>query len=102
MKNARTCPSGYRTIGNKCKTIVIFRKWKGKDGDVIALFPDVKADFEGNIMSYEHIGQHGAADYNHVVSKTRLATKKEFRPLLKELDDIGYKKSELEIRKKRL
>lgn len=101
MKDADVCPSGYRKIDNKCKMVVVFRKFKDKD--VIALFPDVEADMSGNCMSYQHIGQHGSAEYNYVIYKTKPATKREYKPLLNELTNlVGYEKSELEIRKKRI
>lgn len=69
-------------------TIVVFRVWKDA-GTVIALMPKEDA---GNFMcmAYEHIGQHGAADYSHVISKTRPATKKEYKDLEQELTQIGY------------
>lgn len=40
-------------------TQVIFRNFE--DGEVIALFPEIEADYSGNIQSYLHVGQHGAA-----------------------------------------
>ncbi len=75
------------------KTKVIFRVFK--EGDVIALFPSELADNRGNCMSYMHIGQHGAADYNGLVRTTRLATEAEYKALARELTSIGYN---LEIR----
>jgi hypothetical protein len=68
---------------------VVFRVWP--NGDVIALFPDEPADNEGHCMSYEHFGQHGAADYRHVSSQTRPATTEEAAELKAELENIGYK-----------
>jgi len=94
----KKCPKGYRNINGKCKTIVIFRKYR--DGDVVALFPDVKSDMKGNCMSYQHIGQHGGADYYWIVSTTQLATPREYKKLYQELLRQGYKKDDLEIRKK--
>lgn len=72
-------------------TKVIFRKWK-TNGDIIALFPEVPADNIGNLCSsYEHIGQHGGADYNLVVFyKTKPATPEEYADLKKELETLGY------------
>ena len=100
MKDADLCPSGYRRIDGKCKMVIVFRKFR--DGDVIALFPDDIDTFSRTVTSYQHIGQHGGADYSHVISITKPATKREFKPLLDELTDmVGYEKSELEIRKKR-
>jgi len=69
---------------------VVFRKFKS-GGDIIALFPRSPADVNGYFCaSYQHIGQHGAAD-PAIVSNTTLATPKEYDPLLKELKSIGYK-----------
>ena len=50
--------------------IVIFRRWKAEPKSVIALFPRIDAG-RGFCSSYEHIGQHGGADYNHVIASTR-------------------------------
>jgi hypothetical protein len=76
------------------KTKVVFRVWKGTSGagfagDVIALFPD---EYEGNGMcsSYEHVGQHSGAHYDHVIKKTRPAKPSEYRALDDELSNIGY------------
>lgn len=69
---------------------VIFRKWK--DGEVIALFPDIPFNTRDyTTMSYVHMGQHGAADYSGVIAETRPATEPEYRDLLAELQSIGYK-----------
>lgn len=68
---------------------VIFRTWR--DGDVIALFPDIDADCTGlHCGSYMHIGQHGAADYRLVVQRTRPAVPVEYAELKAELEQIGY------------
>jgi len=85
------------------KTKVVFRVFKRDtknrkvaDGDVIALFPEQR--WEGwCCSSYQHVGQHGGADYSYVVSVTRPATEAEIAPLKKELEGIGY---ELEVRKR--
>ena len=69
---------------------VVFRVWPVKDGgDVIALFPTLPEGF-GRVTSYQHIGQHGAADYGLVVWSTRPATPEEYAPLERELRSIGY------------
>lgn len=80
---------------------VIFRTWNWWPGTVIALFPEVIRSSWGNedrIMSYEHIGQHGMADYQHVIQLTRLATPTEYRDLANELTTLGY---DLRIMKRR-
>lgn len=69
-------------------TKVVFRKFK--EGDVIAMFPQIPSDPQGYFcMSYQHLGQHGGAD-PAIVNDTKLATKAEYAPLLKELKMIGY------------
>jgi hypothetical protein len=73
---------------DKHKTKVIFRKFK--DGDIIALFPELQADMSrGNCQSYQHVGQHGAASYD-LVNNTKPATKEECANLAAELTSIGY------------
>lgn len=70
--------------------VVVFRKWRDS-GDIIALFPELPADLFGRFCdSYEHIGQHGGADYDGVVRHTVSATAAEAEPLAKELTQIGY------------
>lgn len=69
-------------------TKVIFRKFR--DGDVIALFPEIPADILGhNCQSYMHVGQHGAAD-PHLSGRTAPATPEEYADLMNELTRIGY------------
>lgn len=70
----------------KEKTRVKFIKFK--EGDVIALFPDEIADTKGNIMSYQHIGQHGGASKDLLHYKR--ATFIQYKDLAKELENIGY------------
>lgn len=73
---------------------VIFRKWKPKyagiGDNVLAMFPDLK-EFSGYVTSYEHIGQHGAADYASCIAHTRPAKPSEYKDLKKELETIGYR-----------
>lgn len=70
---------------------VVFRKWP--NGDIIALFIDYQC---GRVMSFEHIGQHGEADYGYVVDHTVPATSEEYGALYNELTHVyGYN---LEIR----
>lgn len=79
------------------KTVVVFRVWKDS-GSVIALFPNEDSG-QGFCDSYEHVGQHGGADYQGVIAATRPATPNEAQDLLKELRQIGYK---LVIRSRRV
>lgn len=79
------------------KTPVVFRKFK--EGDIIALFPMEKYnDTSGLIMSYQRIGQHGAADYSCIIMKTLPAKEPEYSGLCHELESLGYN---LRIIKKR-
>lgn len=61
------------------KTRCVFRKFS--DGEIIALFPDEPGDNRGNVSSYMHVGQHGAADYTGVVRSTTPATPEEYDSL---------------------
>jgi hypothetical protein len=76
------------------KDIVVFRKFK--DGQIIALFPELPCDARGNITSYMHIGQHSACS-PPIVNETKLATPQDYQGLYNELTSLGYN---LEIRKK--
>lgn len=73
------------------KTVVVFRKWKD-GGDIIALFPyeydEPRANY--NCLSYEHVGQHSDAWYEHVIKVTVPASELEYNDLLEELTSIGY------------
>ena len=68
-------------------TRMIFRTFK--EGDVIAIMPDLE-NTPDSIMSYQRIGQHGGADYLSVMKSTRAATDAEIKPLLMELEGLGY------------
>ena len=70
-------------------TRMVFRRYP--DGQVIALFPDIPwSGRRGEATSYMHVGQHGAADYSHVVATTKPVTEKEYAGLLDELRQTGY------------
>ena len=74
------------------KTLVIFRKYKESPHDILALFPAEKGSNKpGSCMSYEHVGQHGSADYKYCIDITKPATPDEYKDLFNELrDQIGY------------
>ncbi len=80
---------------DKHKTKVVFRKFK--KGDILALFPGIESG-RGFVESYQHIGQHGGADYRHCIDVTKPATPEEYSDLQQELESIGYN---LLIRKRR-
>lgn len=68
---------------------VVFRVFK-KEKDVFALFPHDVCDNQGHVTSYQHIGQHSGANYRHCIQKSKKASKKEYKDLKKELENIGY------------
>lgn len=74
------------------KTDVIFRCDKHGDfkGVVFALFPHEVSTPDGCVTFYTHVGQHGSADYNYSVQKSRLATPEEYADLKKEMEGLGY------------
>ena len=77
---------------NEDITRVMFRHWpKSQGAGIIALFPDIPSDPVGRYcLSYEHVGQHGGADYHGMIGSTRPATPGEYEPLRQELESIGY------------
>lgn len=82
---------------------VIFRKWRKNDytGDgIIALFPDVLPESYGNVLSYEHVGQHGDAHYGNVIAGTVPATPDEYAALKRELEAPPYE-YKLAVRRRR-
>lgn len=70
-------------------TDVVFRKF-AKGGDIIALFPELPAGHRGNVTCYQHVGQHGAADYSTVIDMSYPAKPTEYAALHAELIAIGY------------
>jgi hypothetical protein len=70
--------------------VVVFRRWKDS-GDIIALFPEIPADIFGRYCeAYEHVGQHGGADYWGVIEQTTPVEPHEAEDLAEELERIGY------------
>jgi hypothetical protein len=74
-------------------TKVIFRRYYRKmdlapfDDGIIALFPDDKEHRRpGMVQSYMHMGQHGAADIEMVISQTKPASPEEYAALKRELE----------------
>ena len=76
---------------NEQETLVIFRRWRDTGG-IIALFPELPSDYHGRFCdAYEHVGQHGGADYHGVLQVTRAVSVHEARDLITELTRIGYR-----------
>lgn len=58
------------------------------DGWVTALFHSISADSQGNILSYQHFGQHGSASRS--LMRCKAATPKQFKSLMLELIQIYH------------
>lgn len=73
-------------------TDIVFRVDTSKEfkGTVFALFPHEVCDFDGNVTTYEHIGQHSTATYDYCIKISRLATESEYNDLKKEMESLGY------------
>lgn len=75
-------------------TKVIFKMARCSDGsveEVLAFFPWVSAT-TGNIMSYDHAGQHGEASYDFFLKNCSPCSENEYGPLKKELESLfGYR-----------
>ena len=71
--------------------VVVFRRWRDRSGDIIALFPEIPADDQGRYcQSYMQVGQHGAADYRSAIRLTAPVGPKQYAALAEELWRIGY------------
>lgn len=70
--------------------VVVFRRWRDS-GDIIALFPELPTDIFGEFCeAFQHVGQHGGADYWGVIQQTTPVTLDEAADLAVELEGIGY------------
>jgi hypothetical protein len=74
---------------------VAFRVWDWPyigpiPNEVLAVLPDCEAN-PGHVMCYAHVGQHGEGDLFTIHAKTRVAEPKEYKSLLAELRQLGYK-----------
>ena len=68
---------------------VMFRKYTGKSGEILAVFPYQAHDRAGRFVTcYAHIGQHSGAQMAHVHSATRPAKPDEYAELYQELQGI--------------
>lgn len=72
-------------------TDVVFRVDTTKDfkGTVFALMPHECCDRKGHVPTYQHIGQHSAADYRFCIAQSRPAKPSEFKELLNEME-VGH------------
>jgi hypothetical protein len=73
------------------QVIAIFRKDRGRHGDVFALFPELPSDNYGHYCTaFQHVGQHCAADYQGCIAASDPATVEEYADLFDELEKRGY------------
>lgn len=71
------------------KEKVMFRKYN--NGEVVAVFPYIQAGkYKSIVQCYQHVGQHGQADYHYFIALTKPASEREYMPLYRELLAIGY------------
>ena len=74
------------------KTQILFRVINSGSfkGEVFAIMPYDIYDRKGNVTSYQHVGQHSGADYNHCIAISRPAKESEYNDLKNELEGLGY------------
>ena len=72
---------------DKFKSDVIFRHFRG---DIIALFPHMPYNYDGDVTSYQHMGQHSNADYSWVIYNSKPIHNPENLDLYSELNSLGY------------
>lgn len=81
-------------MNKQATTAVVFRTWKGSHKETAALFPYEIDSFSrygaAFCSSFEHVGQHGGADYENVIQQTRPATATEIAELTAELTRAPY------------
>jgi len=85
-------------VKNNLDTVkVIYRTFSILDGgDTIAIFPEIIGTNDPvTCDSYQHLGQHGSCNPNHLISITRPSTFEEKEELAKELEAIGYSLKEV-------
>lgn len=70
-------------------TVVVFRRWREKGGTVFALFP-LDVEGPGLVSSFEHVGQHSAANYAGCIARSRPVTPAEYADLKRELESKPY------------
>lgn len=70
--------------------VVVFRRWKDT-GDLVAIFPELSADEQGqNCLAHDEIGQQVAADYDQFIEDTTPVTERESGRFAHELTLLGY------------
>ena len=89
MQQENPVPDNAIDIADKPEK-VLFLMHPDADGAVIAVFPhSLGTNDPKTMMSYEHVGQHGAVHTDYV-NECRTATEEEASSLRVELNRIGY------------
>mgnify|MGYP003475260447 CR=1 FL=1 len=85
---------------DKYITQVMFRTdiTKGFKGTIFAILPYDLSDSQGNITTYQHVGQHSGGDYHVCLQQSRPAKPEEYKDLFEEMTGLGY---DLKVIKKR-
>lgn len=73
-------------------TDVMFRVDTTKDfkGTIFAVLPHNVDTLGGDVITYQHIGQHSTGDYNVCLQTSRPATEAEYTELKTEMETLGY------------
>lgn len=74
------------------ETAVMWRRWRTGDREAIAVFP-YRSEGPGRVLSYERVGQHGAASWPGILARTVPAgwADSDVAELVRELSRIGYR-----------
>lgn len=75
------------TNKDKKQTEMLFRK---DAGGIFAVMPYEIAKYDGSVTTYQHVGQHSAAEYFTCIAKSKPATPAEYSDLKQELEGLGY------------
>jgi len=68
---------------------VIFRK--EKNGSIIAVFPYIISDPDGNVLCYAPYEGHGSISWDYYISNTKPCKETEYKELEEQLEDhYGY------------
>jgi hypothetical protein len=81
-------------------TDVMFRYDTTKDfkGTIFAVLPHQVDTLQGDVTTYQHVGQHSTGDYNICINTSKPATEAEYSDLKAEMESLGYN---LKVVKKR-
>jgi hypothetical protein len=89
----RKAEEHYNSEAEEPETLVLFRRWSDEAREVFALFPLLPETRPGECVSYQHVGQHGAAHYSGCMDRSSPASiaEDDCASLARELESIGYR-----------